>query len=195
MRVDKPGRLPLRCGLRSRRSPPPPRRRMTGFLSDLLTQYETALERHRHRPFLKATMAACALVATVDGVVSLGQRLRVDQILDTLEALKVFDPHEGVDLFNEHCEAIVSAPREGRREALRCVMHVAESNREKAELLVRICLAVSEADGAISLEEQIEIVSLCTRLGLNPSDFGLYSSDSAASVLAGIELRDKAESA
>ena len=47
---------------------------MSGFLTNLKEQYDTLIERHHNLPFLKATMAACALVATADGEVSFSER-------------------------------------------------------------------------------------------------------------------------
>lgn len=161
---------------------------MPGFLDELTSYYHQTLERHRNLPFLKACMAACALIATIEGEVSLSQRLRIDKILETLEALQVFDPHEGVDLFNAYAGAIFEGPEAGRREALRFILQVAQADPEKADLLVRICLAVSDADGSVSLVEQIEIVTLCSILGLSPERYGLYSDADVQGVLAAIDL-------
>jgi tellurite resistance protein len=157
---------------------------MTGFLHELTSLYRARLERHRNLPMLRGAMAACAVIATIGGEVSFGQRIRVDQILETLEALKVFDPHEGVNLFNEYAEAIFANPRQGQDRALAEVRRLTEGDPEKAELIIRICLAVSEADGAVSLAEQIEIVTLCSLLGVDPARFGLYAAADGDSVLA-----------
>ncbi|GAB6054109.1 tellurite resistance TerB family protein [Magnetospira thiophila] len=146
-----------------------------GFLSVLTDRFQEELSRQRNLPFLRATMAACALVAADDGVVSLGERVRVDQILETLEALRVFDPHEGVDLFNAFVDGILASPRVGHAAALRVVLDFVEDNPEVAHLLIRVCLAVSEANGEKTLIDQIEIVSLCSRLGIDPQTVGLYT--------------------
>lgn len=148
---------------------------MTGFLATLTERFGDALERRRNRPFLCASMAACALVATADGKVTFVERVRVDQILQTLEALRVFDPHEGVDLFNEFVDAILASPRDGHERALAAIAEVSHE-AEAAELLIRMCCAVSEAKGAEkALVDQIEIVSLCSRLGVEPTSCGLYA--------------------
>lgn len=63
-------------------------------------------------------MAASALVATADGDVDFGERVRLNQILETLEALKVYDPHDGVDLFRDYPEAILESPKEGHAAAV-----------------------------------------------------------------------------
>ena len=150
---------------------------MNGFLSSLLTDYRAQIERHRNRPFLRAAMAACALAAVADGEVSFAERIRIDQILDTLEALKIFDPHEGVEPFNEYSEGILKAPRTGREQALAAVNAVTAEHTDCANLLVRICLAVAEARGEKGLNEQIEVVMLCSILGVELADAGLYTDD------------------
>ena len=132
---------------------------MSGFLDNLTRFYEERLARLRNRPFLKATMAASALVAVADGSVTFSQRIRMDQILETLTTLKVFDPHEGVDLFNDYVQAILETPKEGREAAVKAIAAGAKDDETK-RLMIRVCLAISEASGDISLVEQIEIVSL-----------------------------------
>lgn len=159
---------------------------MTGFLQELLDRYHTELERHRNRPMLRGAMAACALAATADGEVRLAERMRVDRILETLEALRVFDPHEGVDLFNDFVEAILASPREGHQRAVEAVQAVT-SDRETAALLVRICLAVAEAKAEVTLPEQIEIVMLCSILGVEPEHVGLYTGGASPGRSLGLE--------
>ena len=147
---------------------------MTSFLDHLTKLYQEQVERYRNRPFLKAAMAACALVAIANGKVSFSQRVRVDQILETLDKLKTYDPHEGVDLFNDYVDQILASPKAGHAKAVEAVQSVAE-NKETARMLIRLCLAVSERNGEISLVEQIEIVSLCNLVGIDPAEVNLYT--------------------
>lgn len=155
-----------------------------GFLHSLTTLYRKEVERHHNLPFLKAVMAACALVAIADGKVTLGQRARVDQILETLDALKVFDPHEGVELFNGFIDAILEEPEAGRDAALKAILAVAK-DPATAKLLIRICCAVSDANTDTRLADQIEIVMLCSRLGVEPNDCGLSLEKTLDEMLAG----------
>ncbi len=157
---------------------------MGGVVASLSEMFQERLERQRNRPFLEGVMAACALVATTDGAVSFAEQVRVDQILQTLDQLKVFDPHEGVDIFREFTEAILDNPEQGHDKAIEAIAKVAEVLEDGA-LLLRICLAVSEADGAVSLADQIEIVSICSRFGINPGDCGLYIDIPVEDFLAG----------
>ena len=119
---------------------------MAGFLQSLTEQYREQVSRHKNLPFLKATMASCAVVATADGKLSYTERVRVDQILATLEQLQVFDPHEGVDLFLEFAEHILMAPKDGHERALEALDWV-KDEPETAKLIIRICLAVAESNG------------------------------------------------
>lgn len=150
---------------------------MSGFLRSLSQLYRSQLERHRNRSFLRAAMAACALVSMANGVVSFRQRIRIDRLLETLETLRVFDPHEGVELFNELVASMNESPRLGHENALESIKKEVAGAPDKAQLLVRICLAVSEHDGEIPLAEQVEIVGLCTSLGVDPGACGLYTDD------------------
>lgn len=128
------------------------------------------LERHRQQPFLEAAMAACALVAMADGEISLSERTRVDDILEAIDRLSLFDVHDAVDRFNAFAEAIRADPKKGRMDALDAVAEMADDT-EAADLLVRVCLAVSEADGEYAPGERDQIVAVCGRLGLTLSDY------------------------
>ncbi len=147
------------------------------FIDTLLHHYEDHLVRQRNLPFLRATMAACAMVASADGNVSFAERIRLDQILETLDRLKMFDPHKGVDLFNEFTDAILEHSETGHKLAMEALIEGAPDIQTR-ELLIRVCLAVSEMtagpDGVKAIEEQIEIVSLCNRLGVSPENCDLY---------------------
>lgn len=147
------------------------------FIDTLVNQFQDHLERRRNLPFLKACMAACAMVASADGDVSFAERVRVDQILETLNRLKVFDPHEGVNIFNDFTDAILANSRKGHGDALKFAIE-GTPDPESRELLIRVCLAVSEMntgpDGTIPMTEQVEIVSLCSQLGVEARDCGLY---------------------
>lgn len=146
---------------------------MAGFLQSLLADYQQLLERHQNRPFLNAAMAACALMSSSGGEITFSQRIRVDQILETLEKLQIFDPHEGVDLFNDYTRDILQNPREGHERALAAVRRFT-ADKDTAGLLIRICMAVAQADGEKKLSQQIEIVMLCSLLQVEPEDTDLY---------------------
>jgi tellurite resistance protein len=145
---------------------------MSNVINSLREQIKDQLARRRNLPLLKGAMAASAIVAIADGSVSFGQRVRIDQILQTLEALKVFDPHEGVDLFNGFAGAIFASPQAGRATAMKAI-NAAAQDAETAILLIRIALAVSSSRREMALVERIELMSLCNRLRVEPDACGL----------------------
>ena len=114
-------------------------------------------------------------------------RTRIDQILETLDTLKIFDPHEGVEIFNVHAEQILEHPRDGRKRALR-VIRRATKNPDTSRLLVQLCLAVSEMNDATSLADQIEIVMLCDQIGVDSAELGLYVDSDPESIRRGDAL-------
>jgi len=157
---------------------------MIGILDDLKKFFQGRSEKEQNRPFLEAAMAACAMVSISEGQVSFADRIRVDQIMETLTQLKVFDPHEGVDLFNHYADGILASPQEGREVALKIIKTVT-SDPETAEVLIDLCLAVSLSDGVTSLIEHIEIVSLCGLIGVDPDKIGLDTKQVLARFSAG----------
>ena len=157
---------------------------MSGMLEGLRHLFRSRSGKEQDRPFLEAAMAACALVSTSEGQVSFADRVRVDQIMETLARLKVFDPHEGVDIFNRYADHILAEPRAGRAAALEQIRAVAQ-DPETAEILIRLCLAVSLSDGVTSLVEHIEIVSLCGLIGVDPAKIGLDTERLLAALLSG----------
>lgn len=146
---------------------------MSNMLGGLIRGYHAQITRYRNRPFLRAAMAGCALVSMADRVVSLQQRTRVDEILETLDALRLFDPHEAVDLFNEFVEAIRTHQESGHALALTVLDQEVADEPEKARLLMRICAAVSEKEGVIHPPEWRELQGLCLRYGIEPHHCGI----------------------
>lgn len=139
---------------------------MPNLLERLRGSITAQAARHRNRAFLEATMAAAALVAHADGEVSLSERVRVDQILERLDRLTVYDPHLGVELFNQVIDALAEAPAEGLALALDRIKPVAR-DPEAARLLVRVCCAISEADGEFTPAERRTIEAICGALGVD----------------------------
>ena len=127
--------------------------------------------RFKNRPFLEATMACCALVAIADGEVSLSERSRVDDVLETLEQLRDFDVHMAVDLFNGYLDQIQQSPVEGRERLHQLIARFRETPKD-ADILIRVSVAISKADGEFALSELVCVKEICETLGLQPADYG-----------------------
>ena len=129
-------------------------------------------ERLRNRPFLDAAMAAAALVACADGSVSFAKRHALDEIVDRVAALRAFDVHCAVDVF----DSLFAELREGSEQA-RAAMHRSISafagEPESADLLLRIACAIGRADGAVSVQARAEIEYIAAALCLSAPDLGV----------------------
>jgi len=127
------------------------------------------ISRFRNRSFFEATMAASALVAAADGEISFSERHRMDQVLETLDDLRVFGAERAVDRFNDFVFAIRDDEAEGVALIMKTVGRIAEDS-EAAALLVRICVAVADADGEYSDAERARIAEICQLLEVIPPE-------------------------
>ncbi len=130
-------------------------------------RFRLELQRHKHRPFLEAVAAACALVATADGEVSFSERARLDAVIESLSELRLFDPREVVDAFDEN----VTKLEQGETGASALLDAITSGTRQDgaADLLMRISAAMSLADGQDSPDEHHAIHQICNALGLPDS--------------------------
>lgn len=124
-----------------------------------------SLSRIRNRQFLDATMAATALVATADGEVTFSELSALDAVLETVQDLQMYDPHIAVDIYRDFADTIVESPDTGRRAAMAAVAKIGRDH-EAAELVIRVAVAISKADGELSPDEAHVISDICGTLGV-----------------------------
>ena len=129
-------------------------------------------ERLRNRSFLEATMAASALVAMADGEVKFSELSALDDLLENVRELQVYDPHVAVDLCRDYVEAIAADVEVGKAKALQAVGRIAGDDKA-ARLVVQMCLVISRSDGEFSESEVDAVRDLCAALWLDPGDVGL----------------------
>lgn len=140
------------------------------ILGQLREALNARYDRIRHRPFMEATMAGCALVAVSDGEVSFSERIRLDQMLESLEELQAFDPHEAVNRFNDWVQRLADDPEEGAAEALEAVGRIADE-QEEAALVLKLCVALCRADGSFTATEQLAVRRVAEALGTSAPDY------------------------
>lgn len=124
-----------------------------------------SLSRIRNRQFLDATMAATALVATADGEVTFSELSALDTVLESVRDLQIYDPHVAVDIYRDFADAIADNPDTGRRDAMAAVGKIGRDH-EAAELVIRVAVAISKADGELSPLESRAISDICGTLGV-----------------------------
>jgi tellurite resistance protein len=130
------------------------------------------LARFRNRQFLEAAMAATALVAMADGEVSLPEQITLDQVLETVQELRIYDPHAAVDIYRDHVDALAADSYAAREKILEIVAKLT-GDEAAGKVLVHACVAIAKSDEDFSPPEQIAVRELCRALGLDPVAFEL----------------------
>ncbi len=110
-------------------------------------------------------MASAALVAAADGTVTLAKRHILDQILETIDALKKFNVHSAVDQFNTLTDALRDNPESGRAIAVKAIAEFS-GDSESGQLLIRIATALARAEGRVSAPAKVEIEQIAATLGM-----------------------------
>jgi tellurite resistance protein TerB len=148
-------------------------------MTGLVTRARSLLARHgervRERQFLDAVMAAGALVAAVDGEVSLPELLSRDAVLERVDALQAFDSSVAVRSFESFVADIAADPEAGSERALAAVSRFG-NDAEAAQLLLRAAVAIAKADARFTTEEQRTVARLCEALGMEELDLGAEDS-------------------
>ena len=126
---------------------------MADFFTQLRAAVTDHIERFRNRDFFEATMAAAAMVSQADGSVNLTEASVIDQALEAVHELNIYDPHEAVDLYRQNIEELENNPEGAKAEILKTVSRVA-GDEEAARTLIKICVAVGKADENFILEEK-----------------------------------------
>ena len=138
----------------------------------LLENVQERLHRHRDRTFLKAAMAASALAAYADGTVSLSERYSIDEMLENVERLNIHDPDKAVQILNDYVHALKSDPETAQSVLISKLKRIA-GDREAAELIARIALAVCYADDQFNYAERLQFAEICQTLGVDAKELSL----------------------
>ena len=143
------------------------------MLNLLRETVEGIRQRSRHKSFVEAAMAACAMVAMADEDQRLSELITRDRVLVRIDELGSIDHQQAVALYDDYSKRIQRDPVLGREQALQVIVAFA-GDRESSELLVRMCVAVGRADQAFSATERSVVEIICRRLNLHPGDLGVY---------------------
>jgi tellurite resistance protein TerB len=135
----------------------------------LLDKLKTEVERYQNKGFLKAAMAVCALTALADGRVSLSGRYRIDAIIETMERLRIYDPHKAVAILDEFVDEL-KTNREGAASVLERKIGRYAADYKSARTLLRIAYLVLTADGAISSAKMTAFDAISVSLGVEPRE-------------------------
>lgn len=135
----------------------------------LLAKLEGELRRFRDKEFLRATMAACLLVAEADGEVDPLEQATVREAFDRLPILRELDGDKALQLFEQYRAALadpLEAPR--ARQVLYRKVERFQGRYKHSRTLLRAAYLVLGADGVDHPAEIREFKRLCGLLGLDP---------------------------
>ncbi|MGB0671682.1 MAG: TerB family tellurite resistance protein [Rhodospirillales bacterium] len=136
------------------------------FFERLRAHHDKNKVRAQGFSFMKAAMAACAMVAVADGDTCKKESRRVKELLSTLEKLKIYNLDEAFDIFSSFAKKLEKDLERGRQDALKAIKAGAEDDPELARLIIMLCRTVSEADGQVDDGEKESIERIAAILDL-----------------------------
>jgi tellurite resistance protein TerB len=133
--------------------------------ASMLDRWSQKIQQLRNRSFLETAMAAAALVSTADEDVRLSEQLALDRVLERLDRLRVFDPHEGVELHRRYAASMIEDPIQGRLAAIQALVSF-DGSDEECLLILYVGAVIAKADQVLSDPEQVALAEICQALAL-----------------------------
>ena len=127
------------------------------------------LKKFRSKDLLQAIVAGSTMIAYADGVVSAEEKQKLLGFVRNSEQLSVFESDKVIESFNQYLTRFDFDATIGAGEALQKIG--AFKGKPKAELIVRVCLAIAKADGHIDATERQALGQICQSLGLDINNF------------------------
>jgi len=128
------------------------------------------VEKYRDKTFLKAAMAASALTAYADGTVSVSERFKVEEILERLDRLHIYDAQKAVEKFEDFVRELEDNTEQAEKVLLGKLARMAH-DRDAADLIAHIALEVSHADKFFNRAERMQFDEICKSLNLDPKAY------------------------
>lgn len=132
----------------------------------------TEISKFKNKEMLEAIVAGCAMVSNADGSISSAEKQKMIGFLRTSETLQVFDTNEVIQIFQNYLEKFEFDATIGIGEAMTAIGRFKGKTAE-AQLIVRVCIAVSASDGNFDASEQAVVRRMCRELELDPQPFDL----------------------
>jgi tellurite resistance protein TerB len=126
-------------------------------------------ERYWDSPFLKAAMAVCALTLLSDGKVSVSKRYRADAIINTMDRLRVHNPHKAVDIMDNYIAALRTNPGKAEDVLQGKILRCADDYR-MSQTLLRIAYLVITAGDEVNEAERFAFNRICATLSVNSEE-------------------------
>jgi tellurite resistance protein TerB len=134
------------------------------------TRLTAEVSKFKNKTFMEATVAACAMVAAADGTVSSEEKQKMAGFIRNSDELKHFSMTDVIAFFEKVIANFDFDAAIGRAEALKVIGRL-RGNEEQARVMVRVACVIGASDGTFDAQERAVVRTICTELGLNPSDF------------------------
>jgi len=121
--------------------------------------------RDPHENVMRGTMAACALVAAVDGTIDDDERAYIRSVFGSIGLLEHLDEEAGMAVFDDCVGALAADPELGESQLLGYIKELA-SNPNAGRMVLSICHALSAADGTVDDDEIARIEQIAQALDL-----------------------------
>lgn len=136
------------------------------------TDMSNELKKYTNKDFMESIAAACAVVALADGTVSSEEKQKMVGFINVNENLKVFKVNDIIERFNSYVQQFEFDFNVGKIAAFKAI-EKQKSNIDNARMLIAVCISIASSDGDFDSAEVNIISEICTRLGVNPSEFNL----------------------
>jgi tellurite resistance protein len=119
------------------------------LFTSIIKKINDVIDRHDSQNFMKGVMAACAIVANADNKITFAEWVRLDEILAKVDRLKIYDPHDAIDLFNKYVKQLQGSDRKSVKEKLLKQIGKTFVSESDQVVLIKVCWAISKADGKV----------------------------------------------
>lgn len=127
------------------------------------------LQKFRSKDLMQAIVAGATMIAYADGVVSASEKQKLMGYVRNSEQLSVFDTDKVIESFNQYLSRFEFDSTIASGEALQKI--AAFKGKPEAHLIVRVCLAIANADGNFDTTEQQALEQICRSLDLDIKSF------------------------
>lgn len=142
------------------------------WLKDQASKLQEEVKKFKNENFLNGVTAACALVAAADGSIDSSEKQKMMRFIQSNEALKVFDPPKVAKAFTNWTDLMEFDMDSGKANAFAAINKAAKDPAQ-ARMVMRLSIAIADADGNTDDDEKKVLRQICHELGLEPSQFEL----------------------
>lgn len=136
---------------------------------DVTQSLNSELKKFRSKELLQAIVAGSTMIAYADGTVTADEKQKLMGYVRNSEQLNVFDTDKVIEAFNQCLRRFEFDATIAAGEALQKIS--AFKGKPEAHLIVRVCLAIANADGHFDTTERQTLEQICRALELDSKTF------------------------